>query len=287
MISSRYDFEAIGTRWSIGTAAPIAPDLLSWMHIRIDAFDATYSRFRPDSSISRFATTGGVCELPDDAVPILDFYRRLYEVTGGSISPLVGGALEHLGYDRAYSLRRRPGSLTVPDWDDTLTVDGPVLCSSEPVLIDVGAAGKGYLVDLVAQELSQAGLDEYLVDGGGDIYHLGDQDCPIGLEHPSEPGAVIGVAHLRQGALCGSAVNRRAWGEGLHHIIDPATGEPTTGTIATWVAADSAMVADGLSTALFLTEASNLADQFAFSYVRMPTSGGVEYSTDFDWEIFT
>ena len=287
MTGCRYDFEAIGTRWSISSEQPLERDLLSWLHIRIDQFDATYSRFRSDSLISRFAATGGVCELPEDAEPMLDFYRSLYEITGGGVTPLVGGALAHLGYDAAYSLRRCPGSVTVPDWDDVLSVDGTVLRSQAPLLIDLGAVGKGYLVDFLAGDLGDAGLTEYVVDGGGDIYHCGTQDYPVGLEHPSDPGLVIGVAHLVRGAVCGSAVNRRSWGDGLHHIIDPATGEPTTGTVATWVAADSAMVADGLSTALFVTAAEKLAEHFAFGHVRMPTAGGVEYSNNFDWEIFT
>ncbi len=287
MTGSRYHFEAIGTRWSITTCAPLSADLRAWLHIRIEEFDATYSRFRPDSVISRFAQAAGVCELPDDAVPLLSFYRQLYEATGGSITPLIGGALEHLGYDRDYSLRRHAGPAIVPDWDDVMTVEGSMIRSSEPVLVDLGAAGKGYLVDIIAERLDQSDLGEYLIDGGGDIYHSGPQECPIGLEHPADPKTVIGVAHLRQGALCGSATNRRSWGENLHHIVDPATGESTTGTIATWVAAESAMLADGLSTAMFLTGPDRLDEHFTFGYVRMPTTGGVEYSTNFDWEIFT
>ena len=287
MITSNHGFEAIGTRWNIGTSAPLSADLLSWLHTRIEDFDATYSRFRPDSSISRFAQAAGVCELPADATPLFSFYRQLYDVTEGSVTPLVGRALEHLGYDRDYSLRRRPGSAVVQDWDDVLTVEGSLLRSSEPVLIDVGAAGKGYLVDLVADRLAQSDLDEYLIDGGGDIYHSGPAATLIGLEHPNAPDTVIGVAHLREGAVCGSATNRRNWGENLHHIVDPATGQPTVGTMATWAAAASAMVADGLSTALFLAEPKRLAEHFDFGYVRMPTSGGVEYSTNFDWDIFT
>ena len=287
MISCSYAFEAIGTRWAIETDEPLEPGLQAWLDHRIDDFDATYSRFRPDSVLSRYAAVGGVCELPAEAAPLLEFYRQLYEVTDGAVSPLVGRALEHLGYDPAYTLRRRPGSATVPDWDHVLTVEGSVLHATEPVLIDVGAAGKGYLVDLVAQELTEAGLSDFLVDGGGDIYRRGTDDHAIGLEDPADPTRVIGVAHLRRGALCGSSTNRRSWADGLHHIINPATAEPTTDVIASWVVADRAMVADGLSTALFLTQPADLAPYFAFGYVRLPAAGGVEYSTNFDWEIFT
>jgi thiamine biosynthesis lipoprotein len=60
---------------------------------------------------------------------------------------------------------------------------------------------------------------------------------------------VIGVVDLVNRALCASAVNRRTWGEGLHHVIDGRTRKPTTEVVATWVIADDAATADGLARA--------------------------------------
>ncbi len=304
---STHCFDALGTAWSISTPIELPPAVLARLHRRVEDFDLAYSRFRPDSLISRLAVTGGVCELPEDAAPLLAFYRKLYEITAGRVSPLVGNVLVHLGYDADYSLRRRPGHTSAPAWDDVLSVDGSVLTASEPVLLDLGAAGKGYLVDLLAEILVDAGFAEYLIDGSGDIARSGPDVCRVGLEHPADPCKAIGVANLHNGVLCGSATNRRSWGTGLHHIIDPATGEPTTGIEATWVATargpgrlmasdpaggravitHPAMVADGLATALFLAEPSCLAPYFDFTYVRMFESGAVDHSADFDGELFT
>jgi thiamine biosynthesis lipoprotein len=294
-----YRFQAIGTSWTISTTPPLDTGTLARIQRTVEEFDLTYSRFRPDSDISQFARAAGSQALPDTAAPLFAFYRQLYEITEGQVSPLVGRALEHLGYDSNYSLRRRSGQVSVPLWDDVLTVAGSVLTATEPVLLDVGAAGKGYLVDLLAEKLAQHGYREFLIDASGDIAHCGPETCRVGLEHPADPGQVIGVANLQNASLCGSAVNRRSWGEGLHHIIDPVTGESTTDVLATWVVVDrsisidgnatshSTMVADGLATALFFTEPSILANQFDFSYVRMLATGGVEYSINFDGELFT
>ena len=122
------------------------------------------------------------------------------------------------------------------------------------MVIDVGAAGKGYLVDLIARALLDDGIDEFVVDGSGDLRHRGAEPVVVGLEHPTRPGRVIGTVPLRDAALCASATTRRAWGEGLHHVHDGRTGRPVSDVVATWVIAADAATADGLATALFVSE---------------------------------
>ncbi|MDQ2847804.1 MAG: FAD:protein FMN transferase [Actinomycetota bacterium] len=281
-----HTFEAIGTRWTITTDVPLSASTAAALESRAEQFDASYSRFRTDSLVGRVAEGAGSYQFPSDAEPLFSLYRKLYQVTDGAVSPLVGRALEHLGYDAGYSLHRRSGPVTVPAWDDVLAVDGSVLTTTAPVLLDVGAAGKGYLVDLLAEILQADGIGDYLIDGSGDLAQHGEKVCRVGLEHPLDPTMVIGVANLQNAALCASATNRRRWGENLHHIIDPATADPTVGVLASWVVADTAALADGLATALFLAEPATLADHFTFSYVRVLASGAVEHSTSFPGELF-
>jgi thiamine biosynthesis lipoprotein len=279
-------FDAIGTSWHIRTAEPLPSTTIGRLHARAEQFDTTYSRFRPDSLVSQLAERPGSYRFPADAPPLFDLYRTLYRATDGTVSPLVGRALEHLGYDADYSLRRRAGTTTVPDWDDVLHIDGALVTATQSVMLDVGAAGKGYLVDLLAEILLQQGFSSYLIDGSGDLLQWGGEVCRVGLENPLDPTQVIGFADLENAALCASATNRRQWGPGLHHIIDPATGAPVSGVLATWVVAGSAMLADGLATSLFLSQPDVLARDFDFSYVRMFSSGAVDWSANFPGEVF-
>jgi thiamine biosynthesis lipoprotein len=203
------------------------------------------------------------------------------------MSPLVGRTLETLGYDRAYSLRPHASPAAVPAWHDTLAWDGAALTTVRPVVIDVGAAGKGYLVDIVGELLTRHGIAAFAIDASGDILHAGDSGIRVGLEHPLDPSRAIGVVRLRDRSLCASASNRRAWGQGLHHIIDATTGLPARRVIATWVVADTGLVADGLATALFFSEPERLAPEFDFDFVRMFADGRVEHSPGLDGEVFT
>lgn len=286
-LPSSLRFEAIGTAWQIDTIDRLPEPLVARIHSRIDDFDRTYSRFRSDSLVSRIASEPGVYRFPDDAAPLFDLYRRLYEATDGSISPLVGRALENLGYDRAYSLRPTGEPPIVPRWQDSIAWDGHQLTAIRPVVIDVGGAGKGYLADIVGELIADAGIPEFIVDASGDLVHRGSDGIRVGLEHPLDATKAIGVARLHNQSLCASATNRRAWGNGIHHIIDATTGLPARDVIATWAIASTGLLADGLATALFRPNLARLVDEFEFEYVRMFADGRVECSPSLDGELFT
>ncbi|MDF1478293.1 FAD:protein FMN transferase [Leifsonia sp. H3M29-4] len=280
-------FEAIGTGWQIDAPQPLGGVLEAAILDRIAGFDRTYSRFRDDSLVARITTTPGRHVFPDDAAALFDVYRALYEATDGAMSPLVGAALDRLGYDRAYSLRSTGPAIPAPDWDAAVAWDGTALTTLRPVSVDVGAAGKGYLVDIVAAMLVASGVEEFIVDASGDIAHRGAEPIRVGLEHPLDTTKAIGVVSIGNGAICASASNRRVWGDGLHHVLDATTGLPTRGIIATWAMAETALAADALATALFFADPARLAKRFEFSYVRMHATGRVESSPHLDGELFT
>lgn len=252
---------------------------------RVESFDRTWSRFRDDSLVSRIAAAPGAWRFPAEAPALFDLYRRLYTATDGAMSPLVGQTLESLGYDRAYSLRPSATPAPVPAWDDAVAWDGEALTTVRPVVLDVGAAGKGYLVDLVTAMIVDAGHEDAIVDGSGDLRHVGTGTMAVGLEHPLDTTKAIGIARV-EAAICSSATNRRVWGSGIHHVIDATTGLPTSRVIATWAIAATALEADGLATALFFTDPARLAAEFDFTYVRMLTGGAVEFSPDLEGELF-
>ena len=280
---SALQFVAIGTQWQIDSARPLEAEVQASIAGLIERFDRTWSRFRGDSLVHTIAATPGRYEFGPEAPALFDAYRKLYECTEGRVSPLVGRALEQSGYDRAYSLQPRAVS-TIPRWTDAIAWDGTHLTTLNPVVIDVGAAGKGYLVDLVARELTAAGVDSFTIDASGDIVHRGARPLRVALEHPRNASIAIGIANVER-ALCASASNRRAWAD-THHIIDALTGLPTRDVIATWVVADTGLIADGVATALFFVDAGRLREEFEFEHVRMFASGRVESSAGFDGEVF-
>jgi thiamine biosynthesis lipoprotein len=278
-------FEAIGTLWRIKytgeeSEALAMSDAISQ---RILTFDTHYSRFRSDSLVTQLSKHLATTQMPDDFAPLIQFYRKLYDVTDGLVTPLIGLALSDAGYDTHYSFQPRSIRPT-PAWDDALTYKNNQLSVRQSVMLDFGAAGKGYLVDILANILQERGIYEYTIDAGGDIAHHGTDPNYVGLEDPTNTTMVIGITELTNRSICGSAGNRRRW-EGYTHILNPLTRQSPTDITAIWVIADTTMLADGLATALSFVEPVALS-QFHFEYLLIYPDGRRQASPGFPVRYF-
>lgn len=299
-------FEGIGTQWRVDTPQSRPGSLTAALLARVEQFDRDWSRFRTDSLVAEIARRPGRHRLPAEAEPLLDLYERLFEASLGTVNPLVGSSLEQLGYGGGLGIGSQPSGHSssghsssshlstgpadarptpAPNWASQVLREGRWLTTMQPLVLDVGAAGKGLLVDLLSDILLEAGVSEHVVDGSGDLLHRGSGALRVALEHPLDPTRAVGVVELRGAALAASASNRRRWGGRWHHIIDATTGAPVEDVLATWVVADRAMVADGVATALFTTAPERLAG-FEVEWVRMWASGRLEASAGFEGELF-
>ncbi len=286
----QYEFEAIGTKWviDIGTQTTkiSQEDLLRNIHNRISKFDKTYSRFRTDSLVSQISRTAGIYNFPADAKLLFSAYRKFYELSGGAVTPLIGKTMEEAGYDASYSLK--PKLLTsLPEWDEVLYFENNHLTVKQPVMLDFGAAGKGYLVDIIGELIESYEINNFCIDAGGDILQKSITNDPIkiGLENPKQQDEVIGIAEITNKSLCGSAGNRRKW-EGYNHIINPVNLKSPENIIAVWTVANCALFADGLATCLFFTEPAQLKSHFDFEYLIIYKDMTFEHSANFPAKIY-
>lgn len=280
---SNHSFQALGTHWEIVAKHSLGRELEKEIATHVEDFDKTYSRFRSDSLVHQISKRAGVYQFPQNADRLMSFYKELYDVTAGLMTPLIGDMLVRAGYDDRYSFNPQP-QRDVPRWEDALEWDGSSLRVDRPLTLDFGAAGKGYLVDVIAGLLESSGIGDYVVDGSGDMRHSGDIENKVGLEHPNDTRQVIGTLDVKNKSLAASATNRRQWSD-MHHIFDPHTKKPAEGVTATWVIADSVMVADGIATALFFVDPNRL-QKFPFRYVRMHNDGSLDYSPELGGQLF-
>ncbi len=282
-----FGFAAIGTDWRVESGRPLLPEQQAGLLRLAEEYDALYSRFRADSGVTALARSGGSMPLPPHGQALGRLLRSLHELTDGAVSPLIGERLAEQGYDAGYSFVPTIAPSPARSWDDVLEWIADRVTLREPALLDVGAAGKGQLVDLMIEYLVAEGHDDVIVDASGDLRRSGTGSITVALEHPYDASLAIGTVDLGSGALCASASNRRVWGDGLHHIIDARTGSCVDTVVATWVLAADTMTADGLCTALFFAEPAELLRSFDFDYVLVYSDGRARFSAPLQGALFS
>ncbi len=290
VLPSVFAYESMGTKWKVTVWDALQDDerkeLESEVKRRSKAFESAYSRFDRSSLVWSLTEKHGVVAVPRDLVQMLRLYEKFERLSEGKFTPLVGFSLSDMGYDKEYSFEPKKKIRPVPKFSDALhIVDEEHIELSDSVLIDVGAVGKGYFVDMIAALLRDRGYKRFLVDGSGDIFYEGDgQTLRCGLEHPADATKVIGVLTITGGAFCGSASNRRRW-HNYHHIIDPQSLASPQHILATWVQAPTAAEADALATCVFLCDPEKFSSEH-FEYCMLNDKHAVKRSAGFGAELF-
>ncbi|MBI3752206.1 MAG: FAD:protein FMN transferase [Chloroflexi bacterium] len=254
----------------------------------LDEFEASeqaLSRFRETSEIHQARIAGGRSDTPSRRlVAAISAADRARRVTDGRFEPRVLGDLERLGSAPIAvappALRAAPtvGRL-VPTVGRLVRREGRTGPIDLPVPIDFGGIGKGLALRWAARRLEDVlGGSAYLLEAGGDIVAAGsparradDPGWRIGIEDPRLPASrgvegPLAVIELPDGggAVATSSVRRARWqspdGRAVHHLIDPATGEPGgAGLLAVTVHAPDPAWSEVWSKALFLEGARGIA----------------------------
>jgi thiamine biosynthesis lipoprotein len=276
---AEHRFRAMGTDTHVVVIGG-SQDLAHWAAERIEALEARWSRFRPDSELCRINRAAGDPVLVHPLTfELLTAARDAWARTGGAFDPTVLRALIAAGYDRDFD------ALTV-DWPrssdrtggtDVPSVPGCAELELDPVVgavrlpigveLDLGGIAKGFTADVVARELLEAGAAGACVNLGGDLRVVGDGPSNSGawvvaVEAEVDGGGEPVALGLANGGVATTSVKRRTWNrddELHHHVIDPRTGRSArTPWAAATIVAGSATAAEPLAKAVLL--ASTLAD---------------------------
>ena len=233
----------------------------------VAAFEAKYSRFRPDSLVSRINAAAGADWVAVDAEmeQFLDLCGSLHQLTRGVLDVTSLPVMRLWDYRAAHPViparEEVAAALRLTGWAQVQRQPGRVRLPQAGMALDFGGWGKEYAVDAIAQLARQHGLTCALVDFGHDLYALGagpgKPGWHIGLEDPNRPGVACwgsaaatdcGVASSGD-YVRGFTLNGRRYG----HIVDPRTGWPVNnGCRQVTVIAKSCLQAGVLSTAAFI-----------------------------------
>ena len=220
--------------------------------------ERTFSRFRPESELSRLNQADGPVTVSQALFAALQRARTYWEMTERWFDPTVCQALVAAGYDRSFAphvLDREQRLCVFPVRRSFADVHLDDACRSVTLAtgtsLDFGGFIKGWAVDVAAKNLP----DLAAVDAGGDAVLRGSgvdgRGWLVDVEDPFTPGGVLLTLRLHDQAVATSGINRRHWRMGdqvMHHLIDPHSGRPARTDLAqVTVVAPFAELADVLA----------------------------------------
>jgi len=237
---------------------------------RIEELEGLWSRFRPESEVSRLNRhAGSFVPISRETALLLGRAIEGAQLSGGAFDATQLDAIVASGYDRDYeellALSRDEGGLLSPEFVgnrgtcDPIEVREATARLRSGVGFDPGGIGKGAAADLVVAELLAEGAAGACVNLGGDLRVAGESPegdgWTIAIEHPwsAQPVALVGVA---TGGVASSTTLKRRWLVGKswrHHLIDPRTGLPSDSDLThATVIAGEAWTAEVLAKAVLL-----------------------------------
>lgn len=142
-----------------------------------------------------------------------------------------------------------------------LEAGGQAKLQVQGMKLHLGGNAKGTALDRAASILRDAGIERFVVDGGGDVVVQGEGPkgpWRVGIQHPREKaGTLTGLVRSAGGAVATSGDYERFVvidGRRYHHIVDPRTGQPAAGCMSATVTMPAGPHAgenaDGLATVL-------------------------------------
>jgi len=240
---------------------------------RLDEINKSMSTFRNDSEISRFNAYPHVDQkfsISDDFYNVMTVAKTLYELTGGAWDGTVK-PLENLwGFGNSENKNRIPSKTEIETLLPDIGFSNIEVLTSRHLVkkkvsisIDLASIAKGYGVDRVAALIRNNGIQNFLVEIGGEVFGAGlrkdGEAWNIGINKPqagSPFDEVYKVVTLHNKGFATSGDYRIFFeknGKRFSHILDPRNGYPVSnGVVSVSIMADTCTFADGLATAVMV-----------------------------------
>lgn len=246
----------------------------------------------PLGRVNQLIAEGVTFSAPTSVLPLLKISQKLAAQTDNLFNPAIGKLVDLWGFHSDSPETARPPAEDAieellqanPQMSD-LVIDGFRLHSTNPqVQLDFGGIGKGFGIDMAIESLREMGIDNAIINAGGDLRAIGSRDGKpwrIAIKKPTGTG-VLGVVKANDDeSIFTSGDYERNFvfeGQRFHHIIDPRTGFPAEGVASVTVIHTDATTADAAATALFVAGVDDwhrIARQLGIRYALLIDNSGI------------
>ncbi|MWB96480.1 FAD:protein FMN transferase [Flavobacterium sp. GA093] len=266
----------------------------------ISRIENLISDWKPDSQVSEVNQNAGIRPVKVD--------REVFELTQKAIrfSEITNGAFDisFAAMDRIWkfdgSMTEMPSAEAIKKSVAKVGYKNIILDSTQSTIflklkgmkIGFGALGEGYATDKCRKMMLEKGVQSGIVNASGDMSTWGKQpngkDWNIGITNPFDTDKMVEIVPVNNGAVTTSGNYEKFVvfdGKRYSHIINPATGYPSTGLCSVTVFGPSAEMANGFSTSLMVLgkkEGLKLLQNYPdYSCIMITDSGKIIKSGNF------
>jgi len=266
-----------------------------------------YNEYTGMNNLCTVNKNAGITEVTVDRelIDLLLYAKEIHTLTEGEMNVAMGAVLS-LWHDQRESAAEDPDRAALPSHSEleeakkhvsieNIIIDidtSSVYLTDSLASIDVGALGKGYAAERIAEYLKDMGVKSYVLDIGGNLRTIGTkpdgEGWITGITNPSSPDSSSFAARITifDTSCVTSGDYERGYtvnGKNYHHIIDKDTCYPAEYFSSVTVVTDDSALADSLSTALFCMpykEGAELVKKIGGAEVLWITAEGQRYSTE-------
>lgn len=270
---------ALGTTYSIIYLSKEKLDFQREIDSVFNVVNQSMSTYIPDSDISKINQGDTTVVIDHMFKEVFELSRRIHQESNGYFDPTVGTLVNAWGFgpgkEMVLDSVKVDSLLQYVGFDRVnLTLDGRIEKESPEIYFDFNAVAKGYAIDRLGAMLDDHGIENYLVEVGGEVLTKGENEVTkkkwtVGIDDPQvEFGRQLKkIISLKNKALASSGNYRKfridsITGEKYVHTIDPKTGfTKNSRVLAASVIAEDCATADAYATTFM---AMDLEDSKAF-----------------------
>ncbi|MDD5658994.1 MAG: FAD:protein FMN transferase [Actinomycetota bacterium] len=230
---------------------------------KIDELSKIASNYDPDSSVTKLNKDGYIENAPDELIEIIQLSKDYNKITSGAfditINPILTLWSEGLWKESMEIQQQKVSDTLKVVGSDKILIEGNnIKFTQEGMSVTLGGIAKGYIVDKVIEDLKSKGVNNVLVNAGGDMATLGSKPdgklWNVSLENPDDTTEKIAEFAFKDKAIATSGNYYRYFDpeKKTSHIIDPRTGFTADKCISATIIADNATIADILATSVFV-----------------------------------
>lgn len=235
---------------------------------------------------------GDSIAIDDNVARIIGQAQQLARDSNHLFNPAAGQLFTLWGFEQDdwFESRPPPEQSEIDNWliarptMNDIVIDNGQLRSNNPIAkLGFGGFAKGYAVDAAINVLKAEGIDNAIINIGGDLRAIGQhgqRPWNIGIRHPRQDGVLASVTVEDDESVFSSGDYERYFeyqGKHYSHILDPQTGYPAGKAMSVTVIDDNAARADASATALFVAGDNwpHLAAKMGLKHVMLVTNEGM------------